>query len=329
MRRLKRNSLIITIFLLVFLFSGTSGCEPLEQVIDQKVSLPGKEKTAYSIRELFMDIIVGSVSYQLNDGGLSSFALSSPGLAKGAALFHFEQQRKIAYKNYERSMEYGSDADRKYYEGVIQRLEAAKVWISTGNGAPLRAALQNKQKGAVPQKQSPPSTVFKGSIMALGRITNGVRGIPLRDNNVTLSMGLSPHGIPRCRGTVKIKIINSTHADEWVDYFFDLHPGSPQGQDKSKTFDVFPSSCSWEGKGEITIRMSGRSWQGQVRWQAMAMNGTVTGSVWGFWNEMSNKVPFDFIMAMIPDKIVFRADYYNSHLGSRLPSEKKRGDDFS
>lgn len=124
--------------LMLFLLPGTLWCESLEQVIDQKITLPGKGKTPYSIRELFMDIIVGSVSYQLNDGGLSSFAMSSPGLAKGAALFHFEQQRKIAYKNYERSMEYGSDADRKYYEGVIQRLEAAKVWISTGNGAPLR-----------------------------------------------------------------------------------------------------------------------------------------------------------------------------------------------
>jgi len=317
------------LMLMLFLLPGTLWCESLEQVIDQKITLPGKGKTPYSIRELFMDIIVGSVSYQLNDGGLSSFAMSSPGLAKGAALFHFEQQRKIAYKNYERSMEYGSDADRKYYEGVIQRLEAAKVWISTGNGAPLRAALQDRLKGTVPQKQSPPSTVSKGSIMAAGTITNGVRGIPLRDNTVALSLGLTPHGIPRCRGTVKIKIVNSTHTDEWVDYFFDLHPGSPRGQDKSKTFTVFPSSCSWEGKGEITIRMSGRSWRGQVRWQAMAANGTVTGSVWGFWNEMSNKVPFDFIMAMIPDELVFRTEYYNSPRGSRLPPEKEGGDDFS
>ncbi|MDD3391694.1 MAG: hypothetical protein PHO98_10355, partial [Synergistaceae bacterium] len=86
---------------------------------------------------------------------------------------------------------------------------------------------------------------------------------------------------------------------------------------------------SWEGKGEITIRMNGRSWRGQVRWQAMAANGTVTGSVWGFWNEMSNKVPFDFIMAMIPDELVFRAEYYHTPRGSRLPPEKEGEDDFS
>lgn len=327
---MKKSVPAAAVVFLVLLLPGILMCQPLEQVIDQKIILPGGDKTPYSVRELFMDIIVGSVSYQLNDGGLSSFALSSPGLAKGAALFHFEQQRKIAYKNYERALEYGSEADRKYYEGVIQRLEAAKVWISTGDGAPLRAALQNKQKGAVPQKKSPPSTVFKGSIMAAGVITNGVRGIPLRDNNVSLSLGLTPHGIPRCRGTVKIKIVNSTHADEWVDFFFDLQPGHPRGQDKSKTFSVFPSSCSWEGKGEITIRMNGRSWRwGQVRWQAMAANGTVTGSVWGFWNEMSNKVPFDFIMAMIPDELAFRATYYVSPRKSGLPAESQGGDDFS
>ena len=326
---MKKSVPAAAVVFLVVLLPGILMCQPLEQVIDQRIILPGGDKTPYSVRELFMDIIVGSVSYQLNDGGLSSFALSSPGLAKGAALFHFEQQRKIAYQNYERALEYGSDADRKYYEGVIQRLEAAKIWISTGNGAPLRAALQNRRQETAPRTEDPPSTASRGSIMAAGVITNGVRGIPLRDNTVSLSLGLTPHGIPRCRGTVKIKIVNSTHTDEWVDYFFDLHPGSPRGQDKSKTFTVFPSSCSWEGKGEITIRMSGRSWRGQVRWQAMAANGTVTGSVWGFWNEMSNKVPFDFIMAMIPDELVFRAEYYNSPRGSRLPPEKEGGDDFS
>lgn len=329
MRRLNRNTLITTVFLLFFLLPGTLSCESLEQVIDQKVTLPGREKTAYSIRELFMDIIVGSVSYQLNDGGLSSFAIASPGLAKGAALFHFEQQRKIAYRNYEQAMEYRNAADQRYYEGVIQRLEAAKIWISTGNGAPLRAALQNRLKGTVPQKQSPPSTVSKGSITAAGTMTNGVRGIPLRDNNVTLVMSLAPNGFPQCRGTVKIKIVNSSHADEWVDYFFDLYPGNSQEQDKSKTFKVFPSSYSWEGKGEITIRSNGVSWRGQVRWQAQAMNGTVTGSIWGFWNELANKVPFDFILAMIPDKLVFRADYYYSPPRSVLPPEKEKGDDFS
>ncbi len=151
---MKKSVPAAAVVFLVLLLPGILMCQPLEQVIDQKIILPGGDKTPYSVRELFMDIIVGSVSYQLNDGGLSSFALSSPGLAKGAALFHFEQQRKIAYKNYERALEYGSEADRKYYEGVIQRLEAAKVWISTGAGAPLRAALQNKQRGGSSKKIS-------------------------------------------------------------------------------------------------------------------------------------------------------------------------------
>jgi hypothetical protein len=44
---------------------------------------------------------------------------------------------------------------------------------------------------------------------------------------------------------------------------------------------------------------------------------------------MSNKVPFDFIMAMIPDELAFRATYYVSPRKSGLPAESQGGDDFS
>jgi len=289
-------------------FAGTSGSWPLEQVVDQKVSIPGLGE--YSLRDVFMDITVGSVSYQLPDGGLSSFAMASPGLAKGAALAYFEKERLRAYENQERAMESGTESERAYYRGVIERLEAARVWISTGDGSQLRAVLKRREDdGQAREKAEVPSTVDKatGNIAATG-VFKGEPGVSYRDKTISLVLGLDAHGTPQCRGTGYIKLLDGSGG--WVDYFITLEPGTPDERDTGKTFKVFPATYRWKGIATLEIRYGSGSRTERCEWVAEVRNQAVTGEVWGHYNEFK-QMAASWIIDMIPDPLQFEAHFYD------------------
>lgn len=280
----------------------------LESMVDQKVSIPGMGE--YSLREVLMDITVGSVSYQLPDGGLSSFALSSPGLAKAAAIAYFEKERLRAYENQERAMESGTESERAYYRGVIERLEAAKVWISTGDGSVLRAALERREDaGQAKEKAEVPSTVDKatGNIAATG-VFKGEPGVSYRDKTISLVLGLNAHGTPQCRGTGYIKLIDGSGG--WVDYFITLEPGTPDVRDTGKTYANFPASYRWKGIATLEIRYGSGSRTERCEWVAEVRNQAVTGEVWGHYNEFKNMMS-SWIIDMIPDPLSFEAHFYD------------------
>jgi len=281
---------------------------PLESVVDQKVTIPGLGE--YSLRDVFMDITVGSVSYQLPDGGLSSFAMASPGLAKGAAIAYFEKERLRAYENQERAMETGTESERAYYRGVIERLEAAKVWISTGDGSQLRAALKRREEaGQAREKAEVPSTVDKttGNIAATG-VFKGETGVSYRDKTISLVLGLDDHGTPQCRGTGYIKLLDGSGG--WVDYFITLDPGTPDVRDPGKTFTVFPATYRWKGIATLEIRYGGTARKERCEWVAEVQNQTVIGEVWGHYNEFK-QMAASWIIDMIPDPLEFEAHFYN------------------
>jgi hypothetical protein len=289
-------------------FAGTSGSWPLEQVVDQKVSIPGLGE--YSLRDVFMDITVGSVSYQLPDGGLSSFAMASPGLAKGAALAYFEKERLRAYENQERAMESGTESERAYYRGVIERLEAARVWISTGDGSQLRAVLKRREDdGQAREKAEVPSTVDKatGNIAATG-VFKGEPGVSYRDKTISLVLGLDAHGTPQCRGTGYIKLLDGSGG--WVDYFITLEPGTPDERDTGKTFKVFPATYRWKGIATLEIRYGSGSRTERCEWVAEVRNQAVTGEVRGHYNEFKHMAA-SWIIDMIPDPLQFEAHFYD------------------
>ncbi len=305
--------LFATLFWVVAASPVLAGSGDLNELMDQKITLPGHGDTPYSWREVFMDITVGSVSYALPD--FSSFALSSPTLAKGAAQAYFQNQRTIAYRNYERAIENGNVADQRYYEGVIARLEAAVTWVSTGNGNDLRALLSKKGQQTVEKEESGyPSTVSAdGKITATGPFTKGVPGVPYRDRSITLTMGLDKNGSPVCYGVGYIKVSNG---EQWIDYFFTLNAGKPLVSGSTNKYSTFPGSFSWEGNGTLEIRFGQASWKGPIYWRAEMKNGAVTGYITDFFNSLANKVPFDFILASIPEPLPFEAHFFVPSSGS-------------
>ena len=305
--------LLATLLVAVAASSVLAGSGDLNELMDQKITVPGHGNTPYSWREVFMDITVGSVSYALPD--FSSFALSSPTLAKGAAQAYFQHQRTIAYRNYERAMENGNVADQRYYEGVIARLEAAVTWVSTGNGTDLRSLLSKRDQQTVEKEHSePPSTVSAdGKITATGPFTKGVPGVPYSDRYITLTMGLDKNGSPVCYGVGYIKVSNG---DEWIDYFFTLNPGKPLVSGSTSSYSSFPSSFNWQGNGTLEIRFGQTSWKGALNWRAEMKNGAVTGYITDFFNSLVNKVPFDFLLASIPEPLPFEAHFFDPSSGS-------------
>jgi len=306
-------------------YAMSAGDGDLQQLMDSKVSIPGHGETPYSWREVFMDITVGSVSYALPD--FSSFALSSPSLAKGAAQAYFQHERTIAYKNYERAMESGNQADQRYYEGVISRMEAAVTWVSTGDGTELRALLAKKDRQNDQKEDSGPTSTVSadGKITATGPFTKGVQGVPYKDRNVTLTMGLGADGVPVCYGKGYVKV--SQGGDEWIDYFFTLQPGKPAVSNPLRGYSSFPSSYAWKGQGTLEIRYGPNSWKGPLTWRATLKGETVTGSIDGFFNSLSNKVPFDFLIYSIPEPLPFEVRFFDPSSGSGcLPFPAKEGD---
>lgn len=322
-----RNAFTLSLAILLATLSVCpvwAGTGDLKTLLDRKITVPGHGETPYSWREVFMDITVGSVSYALPD--FSSFALSSPALARGAAQSYFQHQRTIAYRNYERAMESGNLSDQRYYEGVIARLEAAVKWVSTGDGTDLRILLSKKDRQAAEEKDTgPPSTVSTGGrITATGPFTRGVPGVPYRDRVVTLTMGLDKNGTPSCRGVGYIKV---SKKDEWIDYFFTLNPGKPLVSSPAKTYSSFPGSYRWQGNGTLEIRFGTMSWKGPVRWRAEVNGGVVTGHITDFFNSLVNKVPYDFLLAAIPEPLPFEAHFFDPSSGSgKIPSQERGGD---
>jgi len=312
MRAMRKSYAVVAVALFAaawFVPVAPGWAGPLESVVDQKVTIPGLGE--YSLRDVFMDITVGSVSYQLPDGGLSSFAMASPGLAKGAAIAYFEKERLRAYENQERAMESGTESERVYYRGVIERLEAARIWISTGDGGPLRAALKRREDaGQAKEKAEVPSTVDKttGNIAATG-VFKGETGVSYRDKTISLVLGLDDHGTPQCRGTGYIKLLDGSGG--WVDYFITLDPGTPDVLDPGKTFTVFPATYRWKGIATLEIRYGGTARKERCEWVAEVHNNQrVTGEVRGHYNGFKNMVS-SWIIDMIPDPLGFEAHFYN------------------
>jgi len=301
-----KTCLIILVCLIISAQNLPASAGPLEKLVDQKVTVPGIGD--YSLREVFMDITVGSVSYQLPDGGLSSFALASPGLAKGAAIAYFEKERLRAYQNWERAMESGSESERKYYEGVIQRLEAAKIWVSTGDGSQLRAALDHKGETGKTTAKETPSTVdpVTGNISAAGTFF-GEPGVSYRDRTVSFVLGLNSKGVPQCRGTGYVKILDGSGG--WVEYFVTLKPGKPDSSYKGKTFETFPSNYRWQGSATLEIRYGTGSRTEECQWEASVQGQTITGKVTNFYSKFKNMAA-SWIIELIPHPLEFEAHFY-------------------
>ena len=318
--------LLASLLVVVAASSVWAGSADLKDLMDQKIAVPGHGDTPYSWREVFMDITVGSVSYALPD--FSSFALSSPALAKGAAQSYFQHQRTIAYRNYERAMENGNAADQRYYEGVIARLEAAVTWVSTGDGTDLRSLLSKRDQQTVEKEDAgPPSSVSAdGKITATVPFTKGVPGVPYSDRYVTLTMGLDKNGIPVCYGVGYIKV---SKGDEWIDYFFTLNPGKPLVSGPTKTYSSFPGSYRWQGNGTLEIRFGHMSWKGPIYWRAEMNGGTVTGYITDFFNSLVNKIPYDFLLATIPEQLPFETHFFDPSSGSGKIPFLKMGEDNS
>lgn len=303
----KKTSLIILVTFIITAVALPAVAGSLEGLVDQKVTIPGVGN--YSLREVFMDITVGSVSYQLPDGGLSSFALASPSLAKGAAIAYFEKERLRAYENQERAMESGSETEREYYRGVIERLEAAKVWITTGDGSQLRAAIAQKNKVKNTIEKEEPSTVdpSTGNISATG-IFMGERGVSYKDKIISFILALDSNGVLQCKGTGYIKVLDGSGG--WVDFFITLKPGKPDSTYAGKSYKTFPPHYKWRGTATLEIRYGGRSRTEECQWVAEMHGQTITGEVRNFYSKFSNMVS-SWIIEMIPNPLQFEANFYN------------------
>lgn len=309
--------IIATLFLILSLaISGNAAS------LAKIMSLPiyvgeGKDRVKIRVGDIFkntMDWAITTGGYAINDPlSFTTVLTNLPAEFKGVLLTKIEMERHYAYRRLMEAEDEGYAPDKKYFGQMVERLEAAKTWIATGDGTDLSRLIARARKENTPPEKEEITTVSSGKLRSTGYFkSREPLMLPFNENRLVLEIFLNEHGVPQICGDGKIRI---KAGQDTAYFYFSIHRSEIRSPDPDKTYlnlSEIPQNLRWEIYGRINLEINGQPApvDGSIQGNAFLGNNVVTGEIYGMKGFLRRASPFDAVRELLPGTLDFETSHY-------------------
>jgi len=278
----------------------------------------GKERVKIRVGDIFKDTLDWALTtggYAINDPlSFTTVLTNLPTEFKGVLLAKIEMERHYAYRRLMEAEDEGYAPDKKYFGRMVERLEAAKTWIATGDGTDLSRLIARAREEKAPPEKQKITTASSELLHSTGYFKSREQlMLPFRDNSLFFEVFLNEHGIPQIRGDGKIKI---QMGEDYVYFYFRIKRGEIRDPDPSKTYlnlSEMPKRIRWEIYGRIDLEMSGQNapFDGSIQGEAYLNGNSITGKIYGQRGYMNRLWPAgNLVIDALPGTLDFETSHY-------------------
>lgn len=278
----------------------------------------GKDRVKITVGDVFkdaLDIALNAGAYGLKGDpiGLTSVLTNLPTEFQGVLLAKIEMERHYAYRQLMKAHDTGNPNDKVYFGRMVERLEAAKTWVATGDGTDLSRYIAKLRKKKETPEEGPATTVSSGSLRSTGYFKSKVSGVSYSENKLSFEIYLNEHGIPQIRGNGRVVI---DLGGDKARFYFKINRGELISRDPDKTYlrlSEIPKTTAWEIYGRINMEINGEQApvDGSIQGKAfMREDDSITGEIFGIHGFLRRVSQFDAIRGLLPGTMDFETHHY-------------------
>jgi len=278
----------------------------------------GKDRVKIRIGDVFkdmLDVALNAGAYGLKGDpiGLTSVLTNLPTEFQGVLLAKIEMERHYAYRQLMKAHDTGNPHDKAYFGRMVERLEAAKTWVASGDGRDLSRHIAKLRKKKEAPEEEPTTTVSSGTLRSTGYFKSKVPGISYSENRLSFDIYLNEHGIPHIRGQGRVVI---ELGGDKARFYFKINRGELISRDPDKTYldlSDIPKTTAWEIYGRIHMEINGEPApvDGSIQGKAfMKGDDSIRGEIFGMRGFLRRASQFDTIRGLLPGTMDFETHHY-------------------
>ena len=310
---------ILTAMFIILCFAFSANAASLAKVMSLPIWVGEcKDRVRIRVGDIFkttLDWALTTGGYAINDPlSFTTVLTNLPSEFKGVLLTKIEMERHYAYRRLMEAEDEGYAPDKKYFGQMVERLEAAKTWVATGDGKDLGRLIARAKKENGPAHKQNITTVSSELLHSTGYFKAREQlMLPFKDNSLFFEVFLNEHGIPQIRGDGKIKM---QMGNDYVYFYFRITRGEIRDPDPNKTYlnlSEMPKSIRWEIYGRIDLEMSGQNapFDGSIQGEAYLNGNTITGNIYGQRGYMNRLWPAgNLVIDALPGTLDFETSHY-------------------
>jgi len=315
----KRIACILALLTALLALSLPARAASLAKVMSLPIYVgEGKDRVKIRVGDIFKDVLdvalnAGGYGLQSDPIGLTSILTNLPTEFQGVLLAKIEMERHYAYRQLMKAHDTGNPHDKAYFGRMVERLEAAKTWVATGDGTDLSRYIEKARKKKKDTEEGPATTVSSGSLRSTGYFKSKVSGVSYTENTLSFDIFLNEHGIPQIRGSGRVVI---SMGGDTARFYFKIHRGELISRDPDKTYlnlSEMPKTTAWEIYGRINMEVNNDKApvDGSIQGKAfMKGDNTITGEIFGMNGFLRRVSQFDFIRSLLPGTMNFETHHY-------------------
>jgi hypothetical protein len=234
--------------------------------------------------------------------------------SRGVLLQYINNQQLRTELNLAKAQDYGYSRDIEYYGRMADRLQAAKTWISTGDGSDLAKLIAQARKQKAPPEEEKITTVSEETLRSTGYFKPKEQlMLPFRDNTLFFDVFLNEHGIPQISGEGKIKI---QMGSDYIYFYFRIKKGEIRDPDPDKTYlnlAEMPKRIRWEIYGRVDLEGNGQNapFDGSLQGEVYLNGNSITGKIYGHRGYMNRLWPAgNVVIDALPGTLYFETSHY-------------------
>ncbi len=310
---------ILTAMLILLYFAFSANAASLAKTMSLPIWVgEGKDRVKIRVGDIFktsLDWAITTGGYAITDPlSFTTVLTNLPTEFQGVLLAKIEMERHYAYRRLMEAEDEGYAPDKKYFGQMVERLEAAKNWVATGDGKDLARLIARAKKGNTPAQKQKITTVSSELLHSTGYFKAREQlMLPFKDNSLFFEVFLNEHGIPQIRGDGKIKI---QMGSDYVYFYFRITRGEIIDPDPNKTYlnlSEMPKRIRWEIYGRIDLEMNGQNapFDGSIQGEAYLNDNSITGDIYGQRGYMNRLWPAgNLVIDALPGTLDFETSHY-------------------
>lgn len=315
----KRRTVILLSAFLLLCFTVSANAASLAKVMSLPIWVgEGKDRVKIRVGDIFkttLDWALTTGGYAINDPlSLTTVLTNLPAEFKGVLLTKIEMERHYAYRRLMEAHDEGYAPDKQYFGRMVERLEAAKTWVATGDGKDLAKFIARIRKEETPDKKTKITTVSSELLHSTGYFKAKEQlMLPFKDNSLFFEVFLNEHGIPQIQGEGKIKL---QMGSDYMYFYFRVKRGEIRDPDPYKTYlnlAEMPKRIRWEIYGRVDLEGNGQDapFDGSIQGEAYLNGNNITGRIYGHRGYMNRLWPAgNVVIDALPGTLYFETSHY-------------------